>query len=250
MDRFKFTTIGHRAHRLCSPISDERLDGIFALLDLGQHSRIVDIAAGKAELSIRLIECFGLSAVAVEHSPHFVEEARAQAAQRVADGRIEFLTMDAQEYDAPAERFDLAICIGARPYGTRLETLRAISELVKPGGYLLIGEGFWKKEPDAEFLAFLGCGADEYVDHDQNIAMGAREGLAAVYAEAVSTGELDDYDGRYAAAIEQYVRENPDDPDAAHFGERIRKWREAYVKWFRDTVGFGVYLYKLPQRAS
>jgi hypothetical protein len=28
--------------------------------------------------------------------------------------------------------------------------------------------------------------------------------------------------------------------------ERIRRWRDAYLRWGRDTLGFGVYLFHRP----
>jgi hypothetical protein len=27
-------------------------------------------------------------------------------------------------------------------------------------------------------------------------------------------------------------------------GERIRRWRETYLRWGRDTLGFGLYLFE------
>jgi len=246
LDRYKFTTIGHRKHRLCSPIGEDRLERWIELLALSPADRVIDIAAGKAELSIRLVERYGISAVAVEQSPHFVREARAEAAGRIPNGRLAVVETDAREYRHEPGCFDLSICLGARPCGSRAETLNALAELVKPSGHVLIGEGFWRCEPDPEFLAFLDCQADDYLTHDQNIAEGAAAGLTPIHAEACSVQELDHYDGRYAAAIEHYLEENPNDPDGSAIRKRISDWRTAYFKWFRDTLGFGLYLFGKP----
>lgn len=247
LDRYKFTTIGHGEHRLCSPIGEDRFGRWIEMLALSPSDRVIDIAAGKAELSIRLIEHYGVSAVAVEQSPHFVKEARAAATSRTPDCCLTLVGTEAAEYCGEAESFDLVICIGARPYGSRTETLHALMNLAKPGGRLLIGEGFWRREPDPEFLAFLGCGRDEYVSHERNTEDGVRAGLAVLQAEQCSVEELDDYDGRYAAAIEKYLREHPDDADAPQIRERITTWRTAYFKWLRDTLGFGLYLFRKPE---
>ncbi len=212
------------------------------MLALSRSDRVIDIAAGKAELSIRLIEHCGVSAVAVEQSPHFVKQARAAAKSRTPDGSLTVVETDAAEYRGEPESYDLVMCIGARPYGSRQETLRALMNLAIPGGRLLLGEGFWRCEPDPDFLAFLGCGKDEYVSHEQNIRDGIGAGLAELHSEACSVEELDDYDGRYAAAIERYLREHPDDPDATQIRERIATWRTTYFRWLRDTLGFGLYL--------
>ncbi len=244
MARFKFTTIGHAEHLLCSPISDQRLDGIIESLDMSASDRVIDIAAGKAEVSIRLIERYGLCAVAVEQSEHFIDAARAEAARRIPDGRLTLVHADAREYESPPGSFDLAICIGARPWESRRDTLRALAKLVRPGGRIFIGEGYWRREPDPEFLAFLGCSEDDYTSHEGNVAVGVGDGFTPLHSVATGVEELDDYDGRYRAAIERYVREHPDDPDTPEIHERIGKWREAYFKWLRNTPGFGLYVFR------
>ena len=48
---------------------------------------------------------------------------------------------------------------------------------------------------------------------------------------------------KYSRAIERYVAEQPDDADGPAMLERVRRWRDGYLRWGRDTLGFGVYLY-------
>ena len=50
------------------------------------------------------------------------------------------------------------------------------------------------------------------------------------------------------AMSKSHVRANPHDPDAQAMLERIRPWREAYLRWGRDTLGFGLYLFRLPSQ--
>ncbi len=52
-----------------------------------------------------------------------------------------------------------------------------------------------------------------------------------------------------AAALEHLVRldqEHPDDPDAPAMLDRIRRWRDGYLRWGRDTMGFALYLHRVP----
>ncbi|MCC6194158.1 MAG: class I SAM-dependent methyltransferase, partial [Burkholderiales bacterium] len=37
-----------------------------------------------------------------------------------------------------------------------------------------------------------------------------------------------------------------EDPDVPAMLERIRKWRDGYLRWGRDTLGFAVYLFYRP----
>ncbi|HEX4205805.1 MAG TPA: hypothetical protein VHZ51_16720 [Ktedonobacteraceae bacterium] len=44
--------------------------------------------------------------------------------------------------------------------------------------------------------------------------------------------------------IEHYAREMPEDPAVPGLLERIRSWRDLYLRWGRDTLGFGLYLFQ------
>jgi hypothetical protein len=37
---------------------------------------------------------------------------------------------------------------------------------------------------------------------------------------------------------------HPDDPDRDAMLKRIRNWRDAYLRWGRSTLGFGLYLFQ------
>ena len=58
--------------------------------------------------------------------------------------------------------------------------------------------------------------------------------------------EWDEYEWRYARPVETFVAENPDGPDAEEMLRKIRTWRDAYLRWGRDTLGFGLYLLRRP----
>jgi hypothetical protein len=67
-----------------------------------------------------------------------------------------------------------------------------------------------------------------------------------MHATTASLDEWDEYEWKYSRAIERYLREQPDDPDAKAMRERSRRWRDAYLKWGRDVLGFAVYLFYRP----
>ena len=71
--------------------------------------------------------------------------------------------------------FALGICIGStHAFGAGdsayPNTFERLKQLVRPGGYLLIGEGYWKQEPAPEYLAFIGDPVGIYRDHAGNIS--------------------------------------------------------------------------------
>ncbi|MEK1832051.1 hypothetical protein AAAC51_33725 [Priestia megaterium] len=57
--------------------------------------------------------------------------------------------------------FDVGICVGSTHALGSLElTLQSLKRNVKKGGFILVGEGYWKKKPSQAYLEALG-GADE-----------------------------------------------------------------------------------------
>jgi len=148
--------------------------------------------------------------------------------------------------DAKEPLFDAAICTGStHAFGGYRQTLRALSHVVRRGGQILVGEGYWRKDPEAGYLQALGATRAEFHDHAGNVAVAVEEGLVPLYS-TVSTGdEWDRYEGLYLRAVERYVASHPEDPDTPALRDHIRRWRDAYLKWGRDTLGFGMYLFRV-----
>jgi hypothetical protein len=78
------------------------------------------------------------------------------------------------------------------------------------------------------------------------VQAGIDAGLIPMHASTASMDEWDDYEWKYCRAIERYAREQPEDPDIPAMLERSRRWRDAYLRWGRDSLGFAVYLFYRP----
>lgn len=248
MNRAKLSTIAHSDHVFCNPIGDERVDRVLGLLDLGPGQKALDVGCGKAEMLLRLIERYGVRAVGVDTNPRYLEAARAGAAARLADpAALELHEAEAVTVPLPDASFDAALCIGStHAFVSYARTLRALKRLVAPGGRILIGEGFWRCDPDDEYLAQLGARRDEFLDHSGTIERGVQEGLVPLYASVSNDDEWDHYEGLYCRAVELYAARHPDDPDSPAMQRYIRSWREMYQRWGRRTLGFGLYLFLRP----
>jgi SAM-dependent methyltransferase len=245
MDHAKFSTIAHAQHELCNPIEPATLEAATARLGLPGGSRVLDAGCGKAALLIRLAERDGAIGVGVDTNAAFLAAGRAEAARRGVKERITLHEVEAACFVSESGAFDLGICIGAtHAFGGYGETLRALARWVRPGGHLLVGEGYWRRAPDPGYLALLGATSGDYLDHDGNVALGAGAGLAAAGAWESSLVDWDRYEDLYARTIEEYVVAHPEDPDTPAMRDRIRTWRDGYRRWGRDTLGFGLYLFR------
>ena len=102
-----------------------------------------------------------------------------------------------KEFDAAPESFDLSLCIGAsHAFGTYRDALRGLRRLLRPGGLALVGDGYWRRTPAAEYLALLGATPDEMTDHAGNVAAAIEEGFTPLYS---CTASEDDWDHCRAA---------------------------------------------------
>ena len=247
MNRTKLTTIAHADHLFFNPISSQKVDRILGLLEVTAGSRVLDVGCGKGEMLVRLIERFGVSALGVDPNGSFLGEARARAAERLgpAATRLELREEEISRATIEARSFDAGLCVGStHAFGDYDDTLRALRRAVRPGGTILVGEGYWKRDPDPGYLSVLGASPGEFTDHAGNVARGAAQGLVPLYSATSSDEEWDEYEGLYVRAVELYAERHPADPDSEAMRQRIRLWRDAYLRWGRTTLGFALYLFR------
>jgi cyclopropane fatty-acyl-phospholipid synthase-like methyltransferase len=247
MDHARFSTIAHRDHDYCNPLDPAVLEQVMDRLDLGPGRRVLDVGCGKGALLVRIAERFGARGTGLDINAAFLAEGRAGAERHGVTSLVELLEMEASRLAAEPASFDAGICIGSsHALGGYPATVRALARLVRPGGAVLVGEGYWRCEPDPEYLDRLGATAEEMSTHEGTIAAGVAAGLESRGAWASSDRDWDRYEDLYARTVETYVATHPDDPDSPAMGERIRRWRETYLRWGRDTLGFGLYLFGRP----
>ena len=241
---YKYDSITHAEHEVLCPMSKGKLDLVVDLLVLRPEARVLDLAAGKGELFVRILERYQCGGDAIEPSPLYQASIRAEVASRLQPGRVTLIESEAYEFDVEPESYDLIVCIASRPYGDLAETLSKAWAMVRTGGQLLLGEWHWiDDEPNAEYMEFLGVGRESYGTHEEVVQMAVKEAFTPMYANTSTRDEIDHYEGLATLAAERWLRGNPGDPHAGAVRERSRKWRDAYLKWGRYELGFGVYLF-------
>ncbi len=155
MDLWKFYDITHREHVVCNPTSSDKLARLVDLLRLPAGARVVDIACGKGEFLIRLAEAYGVRGIGIDISPFCIAEAKRQLQMRAQGAEVVFTQMNGSDFKPEQPRIlTLASCIGASwVFGGHAETLGALSEMIAPGGWVIVGEPYWLQQPSAEYLA-------------------------------------------------------------------------------------------------
>ncbi|USO00311.1 MAG: class I SAM-dependent methyltransferase [Phycisphaeraceae bacterium] len=248
MDRARFSQIAHAGIRFWNPVDPDVLEAWIARLPLSPSSRVLDVGCGRGELLLRLAEVHGCGGVGVDIAESSIEHARGEAGRRVPRVGVMFEhgPFEAGAFEPAA--FDLAVCIGSgHAVGGYRAGLETLSGLVTPGGQLLIGEGYWRRDPDPGYLGFLGCTRDDLNTHAGNIALAESLGLGVVDTHETSDAAWAAYEDTYHANVLRHLERHPDDPDRGAMRARIEGWREAYQRWGRETLGFGLYLLQIPR---
>ncbi|MHA2600548.1 MAG: SAM-dependent methyltransferase [Candidatus Thorarchaeota archaeon SMTZ1-83] len=227
-------------------MSQEKLERFCSLLRLPQGARVLDIACGKGEYLVRLAEIYSASGVGVDISPFCIIDCKEKHRERVPEADLVFLEMDGAKYepDVP-EAFDLSMCLGASwVFKDHRGTLKALKGMTKPGGFVVVGEPFWLKEPDNEYLEATQMTEDDYRSHEENVLLGEEEGLTSLYTIVSSQDDWDHYETLQWWAVNDYIQSHPDDPDNQELLERSMKTREIYLRWGRDTLNWAIYVFR------
>jgi Methyltransferase domain len=220
-------------HELQNPTSADKIRLLGERLGLGPGSRVLDIASGKSGPARILVDTFGCRITCVELAPEFVEVARARATDR-----IEVVEADAKDFRIEPGAYDAALCLGASfAYGGLVETVEAL----KPAApFVAVGEPYWRRWPlPAGFELEEG---EDFVSLPQTVVRFESAGVEVVSLIASSEDDWDRYHTLHWLALAEWLEANPDDPQADEFRERGRHYKERYLRWIRDLMGWAIFV--------
>lgn len=234
-----------------SPLSPQKADQIIDRLALSPGDRVLDVGCGNGEFLIRLVERKGILGLGVDPDADTIDQAKGAASRRIPEASCEFRAARIQDTLLDNKPFDLAICIGStHAYGdgeaAYPTTIRELARVARPGGLLLIGETYWRREPSPEYLALLGTPAGIYRHHPANVSCAEEQGLVTLGAYVSSNDEWDLFEWSHQQRIEQAYALSPEDPSLARKLKWRRAWMKGYLRWGRETMGFGFYLFQKP----
>jgi len=242
MNFFDYVNISERNIELIDPLTPEKVLKAGRILKLNEKSRVIDFGCGYAEMLVLWAKEFGISGVGIEVREHACNRARNKVESNGFSDRIEIVCMKGADYEFKPEAFDVAACVGATfIWGGFRETIQSMRKAVKPGGRLLIGEAYWKKDDVPEEY----CKQNEGTVSEYELMMMAREeGFDFEYLIRSSIDDWDNYEAANWLGALAWADEHPDHPQHKELIDMLHHEQDIYTRYTREYHGWAMYALK------
>jgi predicted O-methyltransferase YrrM len=235
----RYFIVAERDHELQNPLSPDSLRLLGKRLRLGPDSRVLDVASGRGGPAVLLASELGCTIEGIEIAPEFHAVALERAREAGLEERVSFRLGDASREEL-GEGWDVAMCLGASFVWSSLAgTLDALEPVVRTGGHVVVGEPFWRTLPLP----------DDYADRDGpfttlegTVEIMETGSLRVVSVIASSEDDFDRYETLHWRAVEEWLAENEDDPDAGEIRERHEAYKRTYLRYGRDHLGWALFV--------
>lgn len=197
---------------------------------VGAGDRILDVCCGKGTVTIALGARLGCRVHGIDLFAPFVERARQAAAEAGVADRCTFEKADAEsrvrELAATGDPYDGVVMAAAGSVlGGYRETVASLREVVRPGGWILIEDGF----VPAGFSNPVPVGYEHYLAHDDAIAQLTAHGDTLELEVVVPREDVAIFNARntvlIAARAEEVARRHPATSHA------VRAYAREQVAW-------------------
>nr|WP_228046612.1 methyltransferase domain-containing protein [Saccharopolyspora sp. HNM0983] len=226
-----------------NPFTPGKLAALGEALHLAPGTRVLDLASGSGELLCTWARDHRVTGTGVDISTVFTEQARARAAELGVAEQVAFVHGDAAGYVAD-EPVDLAACVGATWIGNGVAgTVELLSRSLRPGGVLLIGEPYWRRDvPDQKTAeGCLATAKDDFLLLPELIERFGGLGYDVVEMVLADQDSWDRYQAAQWLNLRRWLDAHPDDELAADVRVELSTEPVRYARYQRDYLGWGVF---------
>ncbi|MBU2664524.1 class I SAM-dependent methyltransferase [Actinoplanes bogorensis] len=227
------TSVRYERMRWNTPLSQTHADLLLQRLGISAGAGVVDLGCGWGELLLQAVGAGSTTGIGVDIDDAALARGRKLAADRSLDKRVTFLNQEASAWREPADR---VLCIGAsHAFGGTATALESLAGLVRPGGRLLFGDGFWERPPSPEATEIIGPGIMPLA----GLVEQARElGWRVLHMSVADQREWDDFESTWLAGRQAWLLRHPDDPRATELRDELDIRLREYVGVYRGVFGF------------
>ena len=181
-------------------------------VEITDKTKILDLACGKGAVSVKVASELRVKVKGIDLMPEFIEYALQKAKEYHVDDLCEFLVDDINETVKTEKDYDCVVfgAAGMDVLGGVSEALSKLKVTVKPGGYILIEEGYIPNEGKREDIKY---NASAYYPLQYWMDSFEEVGLALIETSSGhSEGNLDDDLGLEAITLRanELIAKHPD----------------------------------------
>ena len=243
MDIPRIFNITESAHRIHNPLTRDKLASLGEALRLEQGTRVLDLGSGSGEMLCTWARDLRIVGTGIDMSQLFSEQAKRRAEELNVADRVEFIHGDAAGYVAD-EKVGVAACLGATWIGGGVAgTIKLLSQSLRPGGIILIGEPYWLKLPPTEEVA-KGCLAHSISDFlllPELLASFADLEYDVVEMVLADQNGWDRYEAAKWLTMRRWLEANPDDDFAKEVRVQLTSEPRRYATYTREYLGWGAF---------
>ncbi|MGW6529426.1 SAM-dependent methyltransferase [Streptomyces venezuelae] len=244
MDLPRSFTIRESSHRICNPFTSDKLALLGQAISPAPGTRMLDLASGKGEMLCTWARDHGVSGTGVDISTVFLDAARERAAELGVADRVDFVHADASGHVAD-EPVGIAACIGATWIGSGVAgTVELLRRSLAPGGTMLIGEPYWRREPEDQTVV-EGCHMarkDDLLTLPELLKQFGDLGCDVVEMVLADQDSWDRYVTAQWLNIRRWLDANPDDELADEMRAELTAAPVQHARYQREYLGWGVFV--------
>lgn len=241
MEFTEYWAIVEREHSIQNPMSPDKLARLADYCALRDGLDVLDVGCGKAWLLREWAARWMIRGTGVEINPAFLAEARERVASAGADARLRFVEGPAERFTPDASGYDVVLCIGATfALGGLVGALAWMRRALRPSGVLAVGEVYLTRRPLPADVAQAEPWTAELLDLAGTIDLLCSHGLELTGLIAAAPDDWDDYEGRHWSTALRWAAANPEHPDRAEVLDQMRRSRDSYLRWQRESLGWAI----------
>lgn len=223
------------------PFGLAELEALLAPLTFEPGMTALDVGCGDARVLIGLARRHGLRITGIDMSAGALRQAAERCAREAPDTEATWIEAAFNDVELPDASFDMIMELGG-PYrnDSRPETFALFRRWLRPGGYLIYGDGFWMQPPPAEYLEAVGIPADFLLSREGYLAQAGEAGWQSRSHFICSREGWDHFENTIQANYRAYGAAHPEDEAFQKKLAAKQVWHAAQERWGRDTMGFCV----------
>ena len=164
---------------------------------------VLDLGCGKGAIPVTLASEFGFTVYGVDFYEPFLREARAKATEYRVDHLCQFIRNDIRTVELERESFSLVTYTAVGDiFGSIKNMVTYLRSFVKPGGYLLIDDGFLPTDAPIDYPGY-----ETYLTYDETILALTYHGDTILREKIIPFEKIIEMDERYTNLFTKRARE-------------------------------------------